>query len=115
MSNSFSCCRTVINENLIENATKDYKVNKESLDNQSKLFSLLGNEVRLKIIYLILKYKRLCVCDFVDILEVNQSPISQHLRKLKDTGILENQREGSAVYYFIKNSMKDKLEIILEV
>lgn len=110
-----SCCRSEINESLIKNAIKDIKSNKAVFNNQTKVFSLLGNEVRLKIVYLLLKYDKLCVCDFSDILEMNQSPISQHLRKLKDVGILENQREGTAIYYFVSNSRKDILKYLLEV
>ncbi len=115
MNNSNNCSRTKIDTSLVKNATKDIKSNKKELDNQAKVFSLLGNEVRLKIIYLIIKYEKLCVCDFSDILGMNQSPISQHLRKLKDAGILENRREGLTVFYFIPNSKKDKLERLLEV
>ena len=110
-----SCYRSEINETLIKSARKDIKSNKAVFDNQTKVFLLLGNDVRLKIVYLLFKYDKLCVCDFSDILEMNQSPISQHLRKLKDAAVLENQREGTAIYYFVSNSMKDILKYLLEV
>lgn len=115
MNNTQSCIRTDIDESLLENATKNIKLNQRSFDNQSKIFSLLGNEVRLKIIYLLLMHDKLCVCDFTDILKVNQSPVSQHLRKLKDASILENQRHGLTIFYFISKKMKGKLQLILEV
>jgi len=115
MNNSSKCSRDEIDASLVKDATKEIKLNKKELDNQAKVFSLLGNEVRLKIIYLIMKYEKLCVCDLSDILGMNQSPISQHLRKLKDAGILENRREGLTVFYSIPNLMKDKLQLLLQV
>lgn len=115
MDNSTSCHRTEFNETLIERGKQILKSNKKKIASESKIFSLLGNEVRLKIVFLILKYERLCVCDFSDILGMNQSPVSQHLRKLKDAGILENHREGLTIFYFIPNHMKKKLELLIEI
>ncbi len=115
MTNSISCSRINVDENLIENAKKDIAKNKETFDNQSKIFSLLGNNIRLKIIYLILKKDKMCVCDFSDVLEMKQSPISQHLRKLKDAGVLENKRDGLTIFYFITPSIKQKIKSLLDL
>ena len=41
----------------------------------------------LKILYLLQEEGQLCPCDLSDILGMNTSPISQHLRKLKDSKI----------------------------
>ena len=72
-------------------------------------FSLLGSEVRLKIIYILLKYEKLCVCDISEILQMNQSPVSQHLRKLKDADILISKREGVLINYYVNSSYKTEL------
>lgn len=115
MNTNQTCIRTITDEHLLKNARKNIKSNQKIFDTQSKIFSLLGNEVRLKIIHLLLRYEKLCVCDFTDIMGVNQSPISQHLRKLKDAQILENKRDGLTIFYFISKKMKGKLQLILEV
>ncbi|MBL4861614.1 MAG: helix-turn-helix transcriptional regulator, partial [Crocinitomicaceae bacterium] len=39
------------------------------------------------------------VCDLSDILHMKAPAISQHLRKMKDGGIIENRKDGSTIYY----------------
>jgi len=115
MNNHDSCSRKKINKVLITKAQLEIKNEKDSLISQSNIFSLLGNEVRYKIVFLILKYEKLCVCDLADILEMSQSPISQHLKKLKDAKILENDRQGVTIFYFITKNMKIKLINLLKI
>jgi len=40
-----------------------------------------------------------CVCEFVDVFQMSQPAISQHLRKLKDAGLVKEQRKGQWVIY----------------
>ena len=115
MKNTTTCTRENINEVLLNNAKEDIEINQQSLENQAQVFSLLGSVVRLKIVYLILKHEKLCVCDLSDILDMKQSPISQHLRKLKDAGILVSQREGLLINYFIPTQMKTKIQSLIDI
>ena len=71
----------------------------ESFDYLANGLSLVGNSVRLKILYLLFEEKRLCVCDLSDILEMNISAISQHLRKMKDRNLIETERKAQTVFY----------------
>lgn len=77
------------------------------------IVNLTGNETRLKILYLLQLEKRLCVCDMSDILQMTVPAISQQLRKLKDGGVIESQREGTVIYYSIANQHKKLIEEIL--
>ena len=113
MNTPISCCRVEIDDNLIKNA-KLFLKNDVTIVKKANLFALLGSEVRLKIIKLFLSYERMCVCDLSDILEMKQSPISQHLRKLKDGGVLVSKREGMTVFYSIEESIKERLIKIIE-
>ena len=76
----------------------------ESFDYLSKGLSLVGNSVRLKILYLLFEEKRLCVCDLSDILGMNISAISQHLKKMKDRNLLKTNREAQTIFHTIFNS-----------
>lgn len=114
MNTNISCCRVEIDSSLIESAQNELTRMQMILEQKARVLSLLANEVRLKIIYLFLKYERMCVCDLSDVLQMKQSPISQHLRKLKDGGLLENKREGMTIYYFIKEDEKECLINIIE-
>ncbi len=80
-----------------------------SFDELSNILSLAGNPVRLKLLYLLHMEERLCVCDLSDILEMNISAISQHLRKLKDRNIIFSKKEAQTIFYSIK---KDKLPLL---
>lgn len=75
----------------------------------SGILSLAGNSIRLKILYLLNQEKRLCVCDLSDILEMNVSAISQHLRKLRDRGLIEPSKEAQMIFYSI---VADKVSIL---
>ena len=112
---NFQACKHVsVDTILIESAQDMLEAVQEETERKVKVFSLLGNEVRLKIVTLLLNVERLCVCDMSDILEMNQSPISQHLRKLKDAGLLENAREGMTVYYAVAPLHRGMLTALIE-
>ena len=113
MKNFSGCSRIEVDVAKIENAKAFLSQQKENLEQRSALFALLGNTVRLQIVTLFLRYERLCVCDLADILQMRQSPISQHLRKLKDGGVLQSKREGVTVYYFIAPQLKEQIEDLL--
>lgn len=81
----------------------------KSIDELASILSLTGNAVRLKILYLLNQEDRLCVCDLSDILQMNVSAISQHLRKLKDRNIIYSQKEAQTIFYSIK---KDKIPLL---
>ena len=81
-----------------------------SFDDLSNILSLTGNSVRLKILYLLNQEENLCVCDLSDILEMNVSAISQHLRKLKDRNIIHSRKEAQTIFYSIK---KDKISLLI--
>ncbi|MEO2127695.1 MAG: metalloregulator ArsR/SmtB family transcription factor [Christiangramia sp.] len=65
----------------------------------TKLLSISGNEVRLKILFLLNMENELCPCDIADILEMSVPAISQHIRKIKDAGFIKSRREGQTLYY----------------
>jgi ArsR family transcriptional regulator len=53
---------------------------------------------------LLLEVGELCVCDFVDVLEITQSKASRHLRHLVNAGLLDDRRQGTWVYFRIAES-----------
>ena len=63
------------------------------------VLALAGNEVRLKILFLLIDEQQLCVCDIADVLQMTVSAVSQHLRKLKDGGVLHAHKVGQTVFY----------------
>lgn len=68
------------------------------------LFKALSDETRLQMIGLLLREGELCVCDFVEVLDVTQSKASRHLRHLVNAGLLQDRRAGVWVYFRITES-----------
>ncbi|MGZ0015187.1 ArsR/SmtB family transcription factor [Yeosuana sp. AK3] len=87
----------------------------ESIDFLANGLSLVGNSVRLKIIYLLFEEKRLCVCDLSDILGMNISAISQHLRKMKDRKLLKTERDAQTIFYSLTTEYSTFLNPFFEL
>ena len=81
-----------------------------SFDYLSKGLELAGNNIRLKILFLLYEEERLCVCDISDILGMSVSAVSQHLRKLKDRKLLENKREAQTIFYSLTKEYEKMLK-----
>lgn len=59
----------------------------------------LGHPVRVQILRLLLE-RHECVCgEIVDLLPLAQSTVSQHLRVLRDAGLIYGETNGSRVCY----------------
>ncbi|MBD1379900.1 ArsR/SmtB family transcription factor [Metabacillus arenae] len=85
------------------------------LERVSNVLKLLGDKTRLTIVA-ILKQRECCVCEFLQVFEMSQPSISQHLRKLKDAGIVKEDRRGQWIYYSLnqKNELYGLIEDMLE-
>jgi DNA-binding transcriptional ArsR family regulator len=77
--------------------------NAKSFSQLGNILSLAGNEVRLKILYLLEEENELCPCDLSDILGMSVPAISQHLRKLKDGNIIEARKVGQTIFYSLRS------------
>jgi ArsR family transcriptional regulator, arsenate/arsenite/antimonite-responsive transcriptional repressor len=74
------------------------KVKELEVEKATALMKLMGDKTRLLMMKL-LENNECCVCEFVGMFELSQSAISQHLRKLKDMGLLKEKRRGQWVFY----------------
>lgn len=104
------CIRLEADAKQIMNCRQVVQKMENSFEELSNILSLTGNPVRLKILYLLNQEEHLCVCDLSDILEMNVSAISQHLRKLKDRNIIFSRKEAQTIFYSIK---KEKISLLV--
>lgn len=93
------CIRQFADHEQIKNCKVKLNAAQKSFGNLSAVLALAGNEVRLKIIYLLEEEKELCPCDLADILGMSIPAVSQHLRKLKDGNLVETRKESQTIYY----------------
>lgn len=103
MSDKNVCIRVYADAKQIKECRDRVKANEKSLEQLSNVLSLAGNDVRLKILYLLEGENELCPCDMSDILGMSIPAVSQHLRKLKDGNIIEARRTGQTIYYSLKD------------
>jgi DNA-binding transcriptional ArsR family regulator len=76
--------------------------NRAAFAELAAVLALAGNEVRLKILYLLDGEKELCPCDLSDMLGMSIPAVSQHLRKMKDGEIVETRKAGQTIFYSVK-------------
>jgi ArsR family transcriptional regulator len=67
----------------------------------ARVLKLLGDPTRLTILA-ILNQRECCVCELLEVFSSSQPAISQHLRKLKDAGLIQEERRGQWVYYSLR-------------
>ncbi|MCC3358186.1 ArsR/SmtB family transcription factor [Bacillus sp. REN16] len=70
------------------------------MENAAVILKLLGDKTRLTMMKLI-DNQACCVCEFVEIFQSSQPSISQHLRKLKDLGLVTEERRGQWIFYSV--------------
>ena len=78
------------------------------------VFKALGDPTRLRIVQMLAQHGEMCVCRFVDELDMNQPAISHHMAKLKQAGLLNSRREGQWIHYSLKvEALRDGLVVFL--
>jgi ArsR family transcriptional regulator, lead/cadmium/zinc/bismuth-responsive transcriptional repressor len=112
---SDTCIRVLADINQITECREKIKTVDESLLLLANAFSLVGNDVRIKILYLLQVEGQLCPCDLSDILGMNTSPISQHLRKLKDAKIICAKKTGQTIFYSVSPEYLEILKPIFKL
>ena len=73
------------------------------------LFKALSDPVRLRLLSLIASTNEVCVCDLTDAFHVTGATISHHLRVLRETGLVDCERRGTWVYYWIRGEVLNQL------
>ncbi|WP_134089039.1 metalloregulator ArsR/SmtB family transcription factor [Olivibacter sp. XZL3] len=96
------CIREYANPEQINGCREKITANEKSFAQLSGILSLAGNEVRLKILYLLENERELCPCDLSDILGMSIPAISQHLRKMRDGNIIQSRKTGQTIFYSLR-------------
>jgi ArsR family transcriptional regulator len=77
------------------------------------LCKALGHPARVRIVRILLA-KNACVCgDIVDELPLAQSTVSQHLKVLKDAGLIRGDVDGPRVCYCIEPAVLGQLRLLI--
>jgi DNA-binding transcriptional ArsR family regulator len=109
--NKNGCIRVYADTNQIDNCKIKLADNQQAIIYLSSLMNMAGNEVRFKMLYLLVDDQKLCVCDLSDILGMKIQAVSQHLRKLRDSGIVQSDKVGQTIFYHVI----DEYQVLLRV
>ncbi len=98
-----SCTRKNVDIELLRKLQSEILM-RPDLDEIAEVLSLIGNDTRIKIIYLLDRADELCVCDISDVLGISISAISHQLRKLKDRNLVVSRKDAPTIYYSLSDS-----------
>lgn len=112
---NISCIRQQADSKQINRCKTKISEMSDSFDYLLNKLEVVGNNVRLKILFLIHEEKKLCVCDLSDILGMTISAVSQHLRKLKDRKLIETERQAQTIFYSLTKEHEEMLKMIFNL
>lgn len=85
----------------------------EWAEDLAKLTWALAHPARVRIVRLLLSRKS-CVCgEIVEVMPLAQSTVSQHLKILKETGLVQGEIDGPRVCYCIHKAALAKLKKLI--
>ncbi len=62
----------------------------------------LGDPIRLQLVDVLRKHAgKVCVCELVPLFDISQPTLSHHLKKLREAGIVDSERQGLWAYYYV--------------
>ncbi|MFJ1969285.1 ArsR/SmtB family transcription factor [Streptomyces sp. NPDC087903] len=82
----------------------------------AKVFKALGDPVRLRLMSMIASRGEggeVCVCELTPAFELSQPTISHHLKLLRQAGLIDCERRGTWVYYWVLPGILDRLGAFL--
>ena len=85
----------------------------DNIELMAKQLKAVSDPNRLKLLAC-LKQSEVCACDFVDVLHISQPAVSQHLKKLKEAGIIVERSSGTWKHYRLNEVQQPYIQAILD-
>jgi ArsR family transcriptional regulator, arsenate/arsenite/antimonite-responsive transcriptional repressor len=106
--------RNDITKNIVMNADYTKKI-PDAWRNIAKVFVALGDEHRQRILLTFERGEHLNVGQIVDVSTLSRSAVSHHLKILREAGVLDSEKIGKEVYFWLnKKSVKESLQAVLD-
>ncbi|MFC0530506.1 ArsR/SmtB family transcription factor [Phytohabitans kaempferiae] len=93
IASTSECCEPMVSEALSPQGAAEL----------ARAFKVLGDPVRLRVLSLIAARGggEVCVCEITEAFDLTGPTISYHLRQLREAGLVDCERRGTWVYYWI--------------
>ncbi|MEU6351242.1 metalloregulator ArsR/SmtB family transcription factor [Streptomyces sp. NPDC047072] len=89
---------------------------KDQAADLAKIFKALGDPVRLRLMSMIASRGQggeVCVCELTPAFDLSQPTISHHLKLLRQAGLIDCERRGTWVYYWVLPGALERLASFL--
>jgi ArsR family transcriptional regulator len=88
---------------------------KQTLEKKAEILKAIAHPLRLCILAKLSNVKASNVSNLQDCIDAQQSTVSQHLAKLRSFGIVDYERNGTELnYYLVNQDIKKIIKILLE-
>ena len=82
------------------------------LDTTAQLFKALAEPARLRILNLLVHGGELCNCQVEAVTGYRNPKISRHFQFLKHVGLIQFRREGTWIFYLLRQPESDRLQTV---
>lgn len=87
----------------------------QSADRASSLMKTLGHKDRLMILCQLADGEK-SVGEIADLLQISQSPLSQHLSRMRKEKLVDTRRQAQTIYYSLKSGEASRIvEVLYEL
>ncbi len=76
----------------------------EELAEVARVFKILGDPTRTRLLYALLEAGELCVCDLSAATGISEATLSQSLRLLRASRVVTGRRDGRNVFYRLSDT-----------
>ena len=79
------------------------EVDRERAIRMAEVAKALGDPIRLQLVDVLRRHAgKVCVCELVPLFEISQPTLSHHLKRLREAGIVDSERQGLWAYYYVR-------------
>lgn len=100
----------LLKEKEIKNSQRELTKISQKIEEKSSFHYLCSDPTRLKIIFLLRHYKKLCPTDFSQILNISISAVSHQLSLLERAGLVKRVKMGKMACYSLAEKIKELLK-----
>jgi DNA-binding transcriptional ArsR family regulator len=106
-SHNYITKNVVMNRNYLRSIPREWRT-------ISRAFTALGDEHRQRILLTFEKGERLNVGQIVEVSTLSRSAVSHHLKLLREAGVLESEKVGKEVWYWVdKKFLEESLHAVI--
>ena len=85
-------------------------VDRNSAMRVAEVAKALSDPIRIQLLDVLRKHAgKVCVCELVPLFDVSQPTVSHHLKVLREAGLVESEKRGLWVYYYVLPGALDEL------